>query len=456
MTGGERTYLLGRRRGLRRRQAVPAGHPGLRPAASLASVRRLAGSSSTRCCRATARSRSTTAARTSAPRWPRSTGSACQPTSSEHGPRARRQGRARHRRDARHRAAPSRSGWPPRAPTSGICARDAGWRAAGRRRGCAPAAGGRTASRSTSPTPARPSARRGAAVRRFGRARRRGRQRGRRGRPRRPSTRPRRRLGGDATAGTSSHAVDAGARRAARAGGVRRAARGAGRLDLGRPPEPVAAVRRRQGRAGVGDALAGRRAGLRPHPRQLRAARLDPVPGRRLGALRRGGARGATRRSSTATCRGAGWAGRSRSPTSWRSCSRRAPAGSTARWSRSTAPSSARPRTPRRPSDTPPQERLTVLKVIGTAYRRARRLAGRVHRVLADVHAPISARTPGLRGYVVSEVVAPLARRRWRPTPSSSSGGTTRRRSRPRARRPRWPRRGPTSRASPRSTAPSG
>ena len=69
VTGGERTYLLAGDAVFARRQAVPAGHPGLRPA-GVAGQRAAPGraSSSTPCCRATARSRSTTAARTSAPR----------------------------------------------------------------------------------------------------------------------------------------------------------------------------------------------------------------------------------------------------------------------------------------------------------------------------------------------------------------------------------------------------
>ena len=161
---------------------------------------------------------------------------------------------------------------------------------------------------------------------------------------------------------------------------VRGRRRGAGRLDLRRTPEPLAPVRRGQGGAGVGHALAGRRARARPHPRQLRAARVDPLPGRRLGALRRRRSPRPTPTSSTATCRGARSAARSRSPTSSPSCSRRAPAGSTARSSRSTAPSGARPRSPP-PIRTPPRR---TSRDQGHRHRLppGRLLDGRLHRVL--------------------------------------------------------------------------
>jgi uncharacterized protein (TIGR02118 family) len=46
-----------------------------------------------------------------------------------------------------------------------------------------------------------------------------------------------------------------------------------------------------------------------------------------------------------------------------------------------------------------------MLKLIGTAYRRPDFSMEEFMRYWRDVHAPISARPPGLRGYVVSEVV---------------------------------------------------
>ncbi len=49
------------------------------------------------------------------------------------------------------------------------------------------------------------------------------------------------------------------------------------------------------------------------------------------------------------------------------------------------------------------------LKAIGTAYRRDDFTMDAFIRYWNDVHAPISARAPGLRGYVVSEVVSKLA-----------------------------------------------
>jgi len=49
-----------------------------------------------------------------------------------------------------------------------------------------------------------------------------------------------------------------------------------------------------------------------------------------------------------------------------------------------------------------------VIKVIGTAYKRDDFTTKEFFRYWHDVHAPISARAPGLRGYVVSEVMRKL------------------------------------------------
>ena len=49
-----------------------------------------------------------------------------------------------------------------------------------------------------------------------------------------------------------------------------------------------------------------------------------------------------------------------------------------------------------------------MIKVIGTAYRRDDFSTEEFFRYWNEVHAPISARAPGLRGYVVSEVVEKL------------------------------------------------
>lgn len=49
-----------------------------------------------------------------------------------------------------------------------------------------------------------------------------------------------------------------------------------------------------------------------------------------------------------------------------------------------------------------------MIKVIGTAYRRDDFTPEEFMRYWLDVHAPISAKAPGLRGYVVSEVVRKL------------------------------------------------
>ena len=46
-----------------------------------------------------------------------------------------------------------------------------------------------------------------------------------------------------------------------------------------------------------------------------------------------------------------------------------------------------------------------MIKVIGTAYRREDFTPEQFIRYWLDVHGPISARAPGLRGYVVSEVI---------------------------------------------------
>ena len=46
-----------------------------------------------------------------------------------------------------------------------------------------------------------------------------------------------------------------------------------------------------------------------------------------------------------------------------------------------------------------------MIKLIGTAYRREDFTSEEFINYWLDVHAPISAKAPGLRGYVVSEVV---------------------------------------------------
>jgi len=46
-----------------------------------------------------------------------------------------------------------------------------------------------------------------------------------------------------------------------------------------------------------------------------------------------------------------------------------------------------------------------VIKTIGTAYRRDDFTPEEFMRYWLEVHAPISAKAPGLRGYVVSEVI---------------------------------------------------
>jgi uncharacterized protein (TIGR02118 family) len=46
-----------------------------------------------------------------------------------------------------------------------------------------------------------------------------------------------------------------------------------------------------------------------------------------------------------------------------------------------------------------------MIKVIGTAYRRDDFTMEQFIRYWLDVHAPLSAKAPGLRGYVVSEVL---------------------------------------------------
>ena len=49
-----------------------------------------------------------------------------------------------------------------------------------------------------------------------------------------------------------------------------------------------------------------------------------------------------------------------------------------------------------------------MIKAIGTAYRRDDFTPEEFMRYWLEVHAPISAKAPGLRGYVVSEVVRKL------------------------------------------------
>src|SRR5207244_266399 len=56
----------------------------------------------------------------------------------------------------------------------------------------------------------------------------------------------------------------------------------------------------------------------------------------------------------------------------------------------------------------PRGRRSAVIKVIGTAYRRDDFSPEEFMRYWNEVHASISARAPGLRGYVVSEVVRKL------------------------------------------------
>jgi uncharacterized protein (TIGR02118 family) len=46
-----------------------------------------------------------------------------------------------------------------------------------------------------------------------------------------------------------------------------------------------------------------------------------------------------------------------------------------------------------------------MIKMIGTAYKRDDFTSEEFMRYWLDVHAPISARAPGIRGYVVSEVI---------------------------------------------------
>jgi uncharacterized protein (TIGR02118 family) len=49
-----------------------------------------------------------------------------------------------------------------------------------------------------------------------------------------------------------------------------------------------------------------------------------------------------------------------------------------------------------------------VIKAIGTAYKRDDFTSEEFIRYWIDVHAPISARIPGVRGYVVNEVIRKL------------------------------------------------
>ncbi len=50
-----------------------------------------------------------------------------------------------------------------------------------------------------------------------------------------------------------------------------------------------------------------------------------------------------------------------------------------------------------------------MIKLIGTAYRREDFTPEEFMKYWIDVHAPISSKAPGLRGYVVSEVVRKIA-----------------------------------------------
>jgi uncharacterized protein (TIGR02118 family) len=50
-----------------------------------------------------------------------------------------------------------------------------------------------------------------------------------------------------------------------------------------------------------------------------------------------------------------------------------------------------------------------MIKIVGTAYRRNDFTPEEFMRYWLEVHAPISARRPGLRGYVVSEVIRKIA-----------------------------------------------
>ncbi|MEZ5098314.1 MAG: EthD domain-containing protein [Thermoleophilia bacterium] len=77
-----------------------------------------------------------------------------------------------------------------------------------------------------------------------------------------------------------------------------------------------------------------------------------------------------------------------------------------------------------------------MIKMIGTAYKRDDFSKQAFFDYWRDVHAPITAGAPGIRGYVVSVMSRYTASRRA-STASSSSGSTTRRRSTRRWRRRR-------------------
>ena len=55
-----------------------------------------------------------------------------------------------------------------------------------------------------------------------------------------------------------------------------------------------------------------------------------------------------------------------------------------------------------------------MIKLIGTAYKREDLTTEEFFRYWRDVHAPISGAAPGLRGYVVTEVLSKLAAGRVR------------------------------------------
>lgn len=56
----------------------------------------------------------------------------------------------------------------------------------------------------------------------------------------------------------------------------------------------------------------------------------------------------------------------------------------------------------------PPERTPSAVKLLGTAYKRDDFTTEEFFRYWLDVHAPISARVPGVKGYVVSEVVTRL------------------------------------------------
>ncbi len=56
----------------------------------------------------------------------------------------------------------------------------------------------------------------------------------------------------------------------------------------------------------------------------------------------------------------------------------------------------------------PPQNRQGFVKTMGTAYKRDDFTREEFFRYWMDVHAPISAKAPGLQGYIVNEVIREL------------------------------------------------